>query len=117
MTQKMSSDMAVYVARNRDVARKHGKSVLAAPLSRNEFRDRFNGGKDSAQVDESQAPLAHPDTGYIVVRKLNTPDQYVMWMPAEVFARHYRPVHGLDLACRNRSNRASRPAGRTMMQG
>lgn len=77
-----------YVATDRNVARRYGSTVLATELSNVEYKIRF------FRMHHGHRMKAPPGTGrifpgYLVVRRLGTPDEYETWIPDEAFEDIY----------------------------
>ena len=77
--------MDVYSARDSKTARIYGPVVRAAEISNRDYKYRY--GKYSSERSMQPPPSSniHIHAGYLVVRKLGTPDQYETWMPGDVF--------------------------------
>lgn len=86
----MVSDKAIYVARNRDNMRKHGRRVLAARISNHDFQRRADKLGPPRRMKILPGSPEHVRMGYLVVRKLGTADEYETWMPTDVFEAQYR---------------------------
>lgn len=83
--------MHAYVATDRVVAERYGKTVKATPLSNIEYKIRF----DRLKRENNMKPppsCGRIFPGYVVVRKLNTPAQYETWMPDDVFEEIYQTI-------------------------
>ena len=83
--------MQAYVATDRVVAQRYGKTVKATPLSNIEYKIRF----DRLKRENNMKPppsCGRIFPGYLVVRKLNTPAQYETWMPDDVFEEIYQTI-------------------------
>lgn len=81
--------MALFDAIDRDASRRFGPKVKAAGISNVDYKIRFS------KLSSSQSMNPPPScgrifAGYVVVRKLGTPDQYETWMPDHVFEDLYR---------------------------
>lgn len=81
--------MDSYNARDKETARKYGKTVKAVTITNREYRQRFDklAGKHSMKPPPGSA--IHIMMGYLVVRKVGTPRQYETWMPDDVFDELY----------------------------
>jgi len=73
-------------------ARRYGKVVMAFALSNREYRHRFNRLGKENNMKSPPGSRIHVMSGYLVVRKLGTPDQYETWMPDHVFEELYEKV-------------------------
>jgi hypothetical protein len=82
-------EMTVYSARDRDTARKYGPIVKAAEISNRDYGYRYNRFSSSRKMQPPPSSHMHIYLGYLVVRKLGTPDQYETWMPDHVFEELY----------------------------
>ena len=81
-------DLEVYETNDKDVARKYGKRVKATELSNKEYKYRF----DRFHLDHEMKPPPSSGRifpGFLVIRKLGTPDEYETWMPDHVFDEIY----------------------------
>lgn len=89
-----ASTLPVYATIDRDVARRYGQLVRAAELSNSEYGRRY---QRMSAANNMKAPPSHHRIfgGYLVVRRLGTPDQYETWMPDHAFAEIYR-LHGSE---------------------
>lgn len=83
-----SSQFPTYLALDTDEARKYGKTVRAMEMSNAEYSARYR--KLSANLTMKPAP-SHQRIfpGYLVVRKIETKDEYETWMPDHVFEDLY----------------------------
>lgn len=73
-----------YTARRSDIAAKYGRTVKAIELSNSEYNIRFH--RLSSQNRMKPPPSAgRIFSGYLVIRRLGTSEQYETWMPADVF--------------------------------
>jgi hypothetical protein len=81
--------MESYSARDKQTAQRYGKSVKALAVTNREYQQRFHklAGKYSMKPPPGSA--IHIMMGYLVVRKLGTPQQYETWMPDDVFDELY----------------------------
>ena len=77
--------MATYSARDRDTAAKYGPLVKAAEISNRDYGYRYNRFSDERAMRPPPSAFIHIVLGYLVVRKLGTPDQCETWMPGHVF--------------------------------
>ena len=83
-----SAQLPTYVATNIEEARHYGKSVRAIEMSNAEYSARYR--KLSADRTMKPAPSHNRIfTGYLVVRKIGTKDEYETWMPEHVFEEIY----------------------------
>jgi hypothetical protein len=77
-----------YTAMSSGIAARYGRTVKAIQLSNSEYNIRFH--RFSSQNSMKPPPSAgRIFSGYLVIRKLGTPDQYETWMPADVFEELY----------------------------
>lgn len=83
-----TSQLPTYVALDIDEARQYGKTVRAMEMSNAEYSARYR--KLSANRTMKPAP-SHQRIfpGYLVVRKIETKDEYETWMPDHVFEDLY----------------------------
>jgi hypothetical protein len=81
--------MALFDAVDRDTARMYGGKVKAAELSNVDYKMRF-GKLASTQTMKDPPSCGRIFAGYVVVRKLGTPEQYETWMPDHAFDELYR---------------------------
>jgi hypothetical protein len=70
-------------------ARRYGKVVMAFALSNREYQHLFNRLGKENNMKAPPGSYIHVMPGYLVVRKLGTPDQYETWMPDLVFEELY----------------------------
>ncbi|APW37161.1 hypothetical protein RD110_08080 [Rhodoferax koreense] len=84
------AEMAVFDAIDGGAASKFGRQVRAVELSNAEYDRRY---RRMAQSRNMKAPPSHLRIfpGYLVVRRLDCPDQYETWMPEGAFNECYRP--------------------------
>ncbi|MBK7793006.1 MAG: hypothetical protein IPJ62_11080 [Betaproteobacteria bacterium] len=68
--------MADYSARDRDTAREYGPLVKAAQISNRDYGYRYSRFSSSRKMQPPPSSHRHIYLGYLVVRKLGTPDQY-----------------------------------------
>ena len=83
--------MQAYVTTDKVVAQRYGRTVKATSLANIEYKIRF----DRLQRENNMKPppsCGRIFSGYLVVRKLNTPEQYETWMPDEVFEEIYQTI-------------------------
>ena len=85
--------MALYSARDRDTARKYGPIVKAAEISNREYGYRYSRFSSSRTMQPPPSSHGHIYLGYLVVRKLGTPDQYETWMPSHAFDELYEATN------------------------
>ena len=83
-----SSTFALYSAFDTEVASRYGQTVRAVEMSNTEYSIRYNRFQKSNNM---KPPPSHGRIfgGYLVVRKLNSPDQYETWIPRHVFGDIY----------------------------
>ena len=81
--------MDLFDAIDRDTARRYGSKVRAAGVSNVDYKMRF-GKLASKQSMKDPPSCGRIFPGYVVVRKLGTPEQYETWMPEQVFEELYR---------------------------
>lgn len=81
--------MAAYSARDRDTARKYGPVVKVAEISNRDYGYRYSRFSFSRKMQPPPSSHMHIHLGYLVVRKLGTPEQYETWMPDHVFEDLY----------------------------
>jgi hypothetical protein len=78
-----------FTAMDSVTAARYGKTVKAIRLSNSEYNSRFN--RLGTQNNMKPPPsIGRKFSGYLVVRKLGTTDQYETWMPEDVFGELYR---------------------------
>jgi hypothetical protein len=83
--------MRLYVAADDATAAEFGRKVKATELSNIEYKTRF--GKLSRENSMKPPPsCGRIFTGYLVVRRLGTKQQYETWMPDHVFEELYEPA-------------------------
>ena len=81
--------MDLFTATRTSDARRYGKTVMAYALSNREYKHRFNRFGKKNNMKPPPGSQIHIMPGYLVVRKLGTPDQYETWMPDQVFKELY----------------------------
>ncbi|MCY1373539.1 hypothetical protein D9M69_608230 [compost metagenome] len=83
--------MSLYMAVDPTASARYGSIVKAMELSNREYQHRYN---KLAITNHMKAPPSSNRifSGYLVVRKLGSPDQYETWMPNHVFDDLYRRV-------------------------
>lgn len=83
--------MALFKARDRKTATLYGSTVAAAEIANVDFKLRF--AKYSHERKMSDPPsCGRIFMGYLVVRRLNTPEEYETWMPDHVFDELYEAI-------------------------
>jgi hypothetical protein len=82
--------MDTFVAIEKIDAQRYGKIVRAFGLSNREYLHRFN--KFAKQNNMKPPPGSEIPImpGYLVVRRLGTPNQYETWIPDRVFEEIYQ---------------------------
>jgi hypothetical protein len=80
-------DMDTYFTSDKVISRRYGKAVKAMKLSNKEYKFRYN--KFGANNMKPPPSSNRIFSGYLVVRKLGTSDQYETWMPCVVFDEMY----------------------------
>ena len=81
--------LSYYTAVDSVAAAKYGKTVKATQLSNSEYVSRFH--RLGTQNNMKPPPsIGRKFSGYLVVRRMGTPDQYETWMPEDVFEELYR---------------------------
>ena len=88
-----SSSLPFYTAIDGEVASRYGKTVRAMEMSNADCDTRY---KRLSNSNNMKPPPSHGRIfgGYLVIRKLGTPDQYETWMPDHAFEDIYR-VQGI----------------------
>jgi len=81
--------MANYSALDPETARKYGSIVKAAEISNRDYGYRYHKFSSSQKMQPPPSSHMHIFIGYLVVRKLGTPEQYETWMPDHVFEELY----------------------------
>ena len=81
--------MGTYSARDRKTAQKYGPIVRAAEISNRDYKYRYSKYGSERSMQPPPSSHIHIHVGYLVVRKLGTPDQYETWMPNDVFDELY----------------------------
>jgi hypothetical protein len=83
-----SAHLPTYVAIDTEEARLYGKSVRAIEMSNAEYSARYR--KLSTERTMKSAPSHNRIfPGYLVVRKIDSKDEYETWMPDHVFEEIY----------------------------
>ena len=83
------TSMESYNARDKQTARRYGKTVKALTITNREYQQRFDMLADKSSMKPPPGSAVHIMMGYLVVRKLGTPQQYETWMPEDVFDELY----------------------------
>jgi hypothetical protein len=81
--------MKHYTARDRETARKYGATVKAAEISNRDYKYRYDKYSSSRTMQPPPSSHIHIYLGFLVVRKLDTVDQYETWMPSHLFDELY----------------------------
>lgn len=85
-----ASSLPRFIAIDPDIASDFGQTVRAAEMSNADYDTRYK--KNSAARRMKPPPSHHRIfSGYLVVRKLGTSDEYETWMPDHVFEELYAP--------------------------
>lgn len=84
--------MANYSPLDNDTARKYGAVVKAAEISNRDYGYRYQKLNTSQAMQSPPSSHMHIHLGYLVVRKLGTPQQYETWMPDHVFDELYEVI-------------------------
>lgn len=84
-----TASLPLYVTTDENVIRRYGRTVRAIEMSNSEYAFRYNKLRDKHNM---KSPPSHIRIfgGYLVVRRLGTPNQYETWMPYEVFNELYK---------------------------
>jgi hypothetical protein len=83
-----SSELPTYVTTDTEEARLYGKAVRAVEMSNAEYAARYR----KLSVNRTMKPAPSHSRifpGYLVVRKIDTKDEYETWMPDHVFDEIY----------------------------
>jgi hypothetical protein len=83
------STFAIYVALDDEVASRYGRTVRAIEMSNSEYGTRYN----RLRIENNmKPPPSHQRifSGFLVLRKLGTPEQYETWIPDHAFEDIYR---------------------------
>jgi len=83
-------EMALFSAIDPTAALKFGKQVRAYPLSNRSYWHRFDKLATENRMKDPPRSSNHIMPGFLVVRKLGTPQQYETWMPEDVFEELYK---------------------------
>jgi hypothetical protein len=81
--------MGSYSARDRETALKYGPVVKAAEITNRDYNYRYGKFGSTRKMKPPPSSHIHIYLGYLVVRRLGTPDQYETWMPDVVFDELY----------------------------
>ena len=83
--------MKLYKARDRRTAKLYGETVAAAQIANVDFKARHS--KYANERKMSAPPsCGRIFLGYLVVRQLDTTEEYETWMPEIVFDELYEPL-------------------------
>lgn len=83
--------MRVYRAVDSGISKRFGETVRAVEVSNREYQHRY----DKLSTSRSMRPPPSSDRifpGYLVVRKLETPNEYETWIPEEGFEECYELI-------------------------
>ena len=86
------SAMGTFMARSKADARRFGRYIKALEISNREYSHRFVRFAEQHQMKPPPSSVIHTISGYLVVRRLGTPEQYETWMPCEAFEELYAAV-------------------------
>jgi hypothetical protein len=81
--------MGLFTAIRPKDARRYGRTVRAFLLSNREYKRRFDRFRKENNMKPPPSSVIHIMLGYLVVRRLGTPNQYETWMPDHVFEELY----------------------------
>lgn len=83
-----SALLTEYVTVDEETTRLYGSKVRAIEMSNADYAARY---RKSAQQQKMKAPPLHGRifTGYLVVRRLDSKDEYETWMPGDAFEDLY----------------------------
>ena len=81
--------MDLFTAIRANDARKYGQTIRAFILSNREYQHRFNQLGAKNNMKQPPGSSFHIMSGYLVVRKLGSSEQYETWMPNQVFDELY----------------------------
>lgn len=81
--------MGIYAARDRKTVQSYGSVVRAAAISNRDYKYRYDKFSSERSMQPPPSSHMHIHIGYLVVRKLGTPNQYETWMPDHVFDELY----------------------------
>ena len=83
--------LSSFIAVDTEVAKRYGKMVKAIQLSNAEYAQRF---ERLSNTNNMKFPPSHGRifSGYLVVRKLGTSEQYETWIPDHAFEEIYVPA-------------------------
>ena len=84
------NEMDLYTAVKKHIALRYGKKVRAMELSNREYLHRYQRLAKANNMRPPPGSEIHIMTGYLVVRRLGTPQQYETWIPHEAFPELYR---------------------------
>jgi hypothetical protein len=84
--------MQSFAARDSEVAARFGSVVKAAEISNRDYGFRYTRFSAERSMRPPPSSFMHIHLGYLVVRKLGTPEQYETWMPNHIFDELYEPV-------------------------
>ena len=84
-----------YEATDAEVAKRYGRKVRATDMSNSEYGARY---ARLAKANNMKPPPSHGRifAGYLVVRRLNTQEQYETWIPDHAFEEIYAPIGSSD---------------------
>lgn len=82
--------MNAFLAIQKHIAAKFGQTIKAMELSNREYQQRYDRMAKSNNMRPPPGSSFHIMSGFLVVRRLGSPDQYETWMPNIVFEELYK---------------------------
>lgn len=83
------AEMENYFALQNEIAVRYGRIVKAVQISNREYRHRHIKLSATQNMMDPPGSEIHICSGYLVVRKLGTTEQYETWMPDDAFGEMY----------------------------
>ena len=80
--------MDEYVAIVANISKRYGKFVRAVPISNREYQHRYDKLNESRDMKEPPSS-GRIFSGYLVVRNINSKDEYETWIPDHAFEEIY----------------------------
>lgn len=81
--------MAIYKSKDQETTQKYGPIVRAIQISNRDYGYRYEKFSETQRMQNPPSAWKHIFLGYLVIRKLNTPNQYETWMSEDVFEEIY----------------------------
>ena len=83
--------MNEYLAKDPEIRRRYGKVVRAIEISNREYQHRYDKLSDTRNMKEPPSS-GRIFSGYLVVRNIDTENEYETWIPDHAFEEIYEMV-------------------------